>query len=74
VIITGQHPDAKKIHVYNRYGHLISKILEIDTHKMIAKISSDNGVEVVKVYKIKGPGIYFKRKPLSSRTINTRKK
>lgn len=74
MIITGQHPDVTKIRAYDRYGHLLSKILELDTHKMIAKISGDNGVEVIKIYKIKGPGIYFKRKPNKSRTINTTKR
>jgi hypothetical protein len=76
MIITGHHPDVKKITAYDRYGSPIHKILELDTHQMVAKIfvRLDAGTiitKLVRVYKIKGPGIYFKRHPKKSRTINT---
>jgi hypothetical protein len=81
MIITGYHPDAKNIMVYDKYGSVIDKIIEVDTHQMLAKqfirfeVSTGTMVtRTISVYKIKGPGIYFKRKPKKSRTINTRRK
>ena len=79
MIITGHHPDVKKITAYDKYGSVIHKVLELDTHQMVAKVfvRIDAGTIItqsIKVYKIKGPGIYFKRQPKKSKTINTRRK
>jgi len=81
MIITGEHPDAKHIKIYDRFGNILGGIMEVDTHKMEGKkflgfdsITGAMIIEKIIVYKIKGPGTYIKRKPKRSRVLNTNRR
>jgi len=81
MIITITHPDAAEIKCYDKFGSVIKKLQEVDTHNMMGKqvvgvcvAASTMILKTVIIYKIKGPGIFFKRKPHNSRVINTKKR
>jgi hypothetical protein len=80
MIITQNHPDITKFVAYDQNGSLITRIIEIDTHAMEAKqfvkflVSGPRICRIVKIYTLKGPGIYFTRNPRKSRMINTGKR
>ena len=77
MIITRTHPDWTNIRAFDTHGNYINDLDEIDTHRMIGKriVSILPKVYIkTKLYKITGPGIFFKRNDKRSRIINTSKK